>query len=87
MKAPGAPPLAVTAPGWSHGAVDLPITPALREELARLRLAFCCEECLHFCEAREACDLLYPPGPHRRGAFEAPTPGQRLVFCKMFEAR
>lgn len=73
--------------GCSHRRVDQPITPALKEELARLRLAFCCEECLHFADDREACDLLYPVGPHRRAAFEASPPGARLVFCKMFEAR
>ncbi|MBI1948480.1 MAG: hypothetical protein HYS27_22530 [Deltaproteobacteria bacterium] len=67
--------------------MDLPITPELKEEVARFRLAFCCEHCLHFADEPGACDLLYPVAPHRRAAFERPPPGARLVFCKMFEAR
>lgn len=67
--------------------MDLPITETLREELARYRLAFCCEECLHFADHRQGCDLLYPVEPHRRSTFERSPPGARLVFCKMFEAR
>lgn len=64
--------------------MDQPITDELRAEIARWHLAFCCEECLHFCQARRACDLLYPVDPHLRESFEH---GQRLVFCKMFEAQ
>lgn len=75
------------APRWSDDAVELTLTPALREDLARLRLVFCCEECLHFADEREACDLLYPVAPHRRAAWDDAGEGARLVFCKMFEAR
>ncbi|MCC7072443.1 MAG: hypothetical protein IT383_14030 [Deltaproteobacteria bacterium] len=64
--------------------MDQPITDQLKGELARWRLLFCCEDCLHHCEARQACDLLYPEEPHRRASFER---GERLVFCKMFEVR
>lgn len=67
--------------------VDLLITADLRDEIGRLRLAFCCEECGHFAAHREACDLLYPVEPHRRARFENAAAGDRLVFCKMFEAR
>lgn len=75
------------APRWSDSAVELTLTPALRDELARLRLVFCCEECLHFADERQACDLLYPVAPHRRATWEEAGPGTPLVFCKMFEAR
>ncbi len=64
--------------------MDQPITDELRREVERWRLAFCCEECLHFDDERAACDLLYPVAPHRRERFER---GSRLVFCKMFEVR
>jgi len=80
-------PLAAGSPRCSPRRVELPLTPELRAELTRWRLAFCCEECLHFADEAEACDLLYPVQPHRRAAFERAPAGARLVFCRMFEAR
>lgn len=58
----------------------------LREEAKRYRLAFCCEDCANFVPAKEACSILYPTEPHRRASVEALAEGERLYFCKMFEA-
>ena len=54
----------------------------LRREASDLSLKFCCEDCAHFAEDREACGNGYPVAPHR---------GVRLnlvgevAFCKEFE--
>lgn len=58
----------------------------LREEIGRFRLAFTCEDCVHFHASDDACDLLYDPTPHRRATVEALADGEPLSFCKMFEA-
>ena len=62
------------------------LTDLVREEIRRYRLAFVCEECRHFVEPEETCDLLYPTEPHRRATYESAPAGERLVFCKMFES-
>ncbi len=69
-----------TVPVWS------PLTPALREEILRHRLAFTCEDCAHFVPREGACDLLYPTEPHRRATVDKKVDGDPLLFCKMFEA-
>ena len=63
-----------------------PVTPALREEIRRFRLAFTCEDCVHFVTPEQVCDLLYPTEPHRRATVEKKQDGDPLLFCKMFES-
>lgn len=58
-----------------------------RDEHKRFRLACCCEDCASWHEGRQACSILYPSEPHRREHVESLRDGERLYFCKMFEAR
>lgn len=58
-----------------------------REEQKRFRLVFSCEDCASFHEGRQACSVLYPTEPHRKAHVEGLEDGERLYFCKMFEAR
>jgi hypothetical protein len=60
-------------------------TEALERDAQALRLAFCCEECLHFDEDAGQCGIFFPTAPHRRARFEEAARGDRLYFCKMFE--
>lgn len=62
------------------------MSPSFREQRERHRLAFACEDCRHFCEEREECAVRYPTEPHRRATVDALVDGERLYFCKMFEA-
>lgn len=63
-----------------------PLTQALRDEIRRYRLAFTCEECIHFVATDQICDLLYPTEPHRQASVDAKQDGDPLLFCKMFES-
>jgi hypothetical protein len=58
----------------------------LREEIGRFGLAFTCEDCNHYVNEDEACDLLYDPTPHRNATMDALADGAPMAFCKMFEA-
>ena len=60
----------------------LPQDDRFREERARLRLSFTCEDCALWDDARDACAHGYPTREHRR-----PEPGadREVVFCKDFE--
>jgi len=62
------------------------MSDAFREETERYRLAFTCEDCLHFCAERKLCDIAYPTEPHRREHIAALEDGARVFFCKMFES-
>lgn len=62
------------------------MSPQFREEAERYRLAFTCEACLHFCPERATCAIQYPPDPHRAERAASLADGERLYFCKMFEA-
>jgi hypothetical protein len=58
-----------------------------REEAERFRLVYACEDCAQFCESRETCAIQYPTAPHRAAHIASLENGDRLHFCKMFEAR
>lgn len=55
---------------------------ALRDEIARYRLAFSCDRCAQYDPESDRCSLGYPVAPHRRSDVEAMS---ELVFCKHFE--
>ena len=59
----------------------------LRQERLSLGLVSCCEDCEHFVDDTEACDLIYPTIPHRRAVWDAAKDGDEMSFCKMFEVR
>lgn len=63
------------------------MSDAFRAQAAKYKLAFACEDCVHFCSEREDCDIAYPCAPHRRAHIEQLGPKDRVFFCKMFEAR
>jgi hypothetical protein len=52
----------------------------LRDEAARYRLRFACDDCAHFAVERGRCSLSYPAAP-RRDALER----ESLETCKEFE--
>lgn len=58
-----------------------------REEARQTRLAFTCEECEHFSPEDGRCAIFFPTEPHRRATVEQLEDGERVYFCKMFEAR
>ena len=57
-----------------------------RREKEQFRLKECCEDCEHFCAARKRCEMLYPVEPHLLETFNKTNDGERIYFCKMFEA-
>lgn len=56
-------------------------------QVKEYRLSFTCEECGYFVPAHDVCGLLYPTTPHRAATFAALQLGDRVQFCKMWEAR
>ena len=52
----------------------------LRDEAARYRLRFACDDCAHFDADGARCSLAFPAAP-RRDALE----GAELELCKSFE--
>jgi len=62
------------------------MSQGLREEVKRLRLVFTCDDCANFAAHLEQCSLRYPTAEHRKAHVEALRDGERVVFCKMFEA-
>ncbi|HXW53747.1 MAG TPA: hypothetical protein VEL47_06555 [Myxococcota bacterium] len=57
-----------------------------RQEKEQYRLKECCEDCRHFCETRKKCEMLYPVKHHLKETFVNAKSGDRIYFCKMFEA-
>lgn len=57
-----------------------------RREKEQFRLKENCEDCQHYCETRDQCGMLYPVLPHKSATFEKAADGERIYFCKMFEA-
>jgi hypothetical protein len=57
-----------------------------RRQKEKYRLQECCEDCQHFCEVRKSCEMAYPVNPHLRATFDEAQEGERIHFCKMFEA-
>lgn len=55
----------------------------LRAEIARYRLVFTCEQCVHYEEDQRSCSQGFPSDEHREQTLEL---GRTLVFCKLFEA-
>lgn len=54
----------------------------LKAEVARFRLRFSCDDCVHF-DPGAGCSQGFPSSEHRASSLE----GRRsVVFCKMFEA-
>jgi len=64
-----------------------PVTALFLEEAERLRLRFCCEECIFFQpEQGGRCLYNYPNTQHRRAYFEEDhVVGRVLIFCREFE--
>jgi hypothetical protein len=56
-----------------------------REDVARFRLVFTCEQCGNWQPEAQACSILYPTEPHRQATVDKLNDGDRLYFCKMFE--
>lgn len=53
-------------------------------EVARFRLAHCCEDCVYHRVDEDRCAHGYPDATHRRLAFAADGPLDGM-FCKEFE--
>lgn len=62
------------------------MTPEFRRDVDEHRLVFTCEACVHFCDQRVACAVLYPTTPHQAATVDGTKDGDRIFFCKMFEA-
>lgn len=57
-----------------------------RRQKEQFNLKECCEDCEHHCSERRSCEMGYPVTPHLRANFEKAETGERIYFCKMFEA-
>ena len=57
-----------------------------RTEKEQFSLKDTCEDCSHYCEQRNLCAMLYPVKPHLSETFNEAKEGERIYFCKMFEA-
>jgi len=62
---------------------DKNIADAIKE----YKLAFTCEQCAYFIEEEQVCSMLYPISEHSQQRFLSLQEGDRLRFCKMFEAK
>lgn len=58
-----------------------------RREKEQYQLKECCENCQHYCPERNLCGMLYPVEPHLSQTFDQAKEGDRIYFCKMFEAK
>jgi hypothetical protein len=58
-----------------------------KEQSKQFGLVANCESCRYFCKERELCGILYPVKPHREKTFKEAKDGERIYFCKMFEAK
>lgn len=58
-----------------------------QREREHFKLKSCCEECVHYCRKRDACAMQYPVDSHRLQAFDKAKEGERIYFCKLFEAK
>lgn len=58
-----------------------------KEQKKRYNLKDCCEDCQHHCPQRNKCAMLYPVDHHLRETFDNTKDGERIYFCKMFEAK
>jgi len=65
----------------------IPMTETYRQEKARFNLKESCEACRYYCEKSDRCSMLYPMEPHREQTFREAKDGERIYFCKMFEAQ
>jgi hypothetical protein len=57
-----------------------------RKEKEQFSLKDTCEDCSHYCAERNLCAMLYPVKPHLTETFNEAEEGERIYFCKMFEA-
>lgn len=57
-----------------------------RQQKEQFNLKECCEDCEHFGEQRRLCEMGYPVAAHERESFQKAQDGERIYFCKMFEA-
>jgi len=57
-----------------------------RKEKEQYRFKECCEDCSHYCERRKKCEMLYPVEHHLQKTIDRANDGDRIYFCKMFEA-
>jgi hypothetical protein len=65
----------------------IPMTEQYQQEKTQYNLKECCEDCSYYCPIRNKCAMLYPTEPHRKEAFDKAACGERIYFCKMFEAK
>lgn len=56
-----------------------------RRESKRYNLAFTCQSCAYFLD--DNCTIHYPVEPHRQETVDELKNGDRMYFCKMFEAK
>jgi len=63
--------------------MKLPQDALFREQAAKFRLRFTCEQCAMFDDATEKCAHGYPNAEHRDAHYA--DPAALLVFCKHFE--
>lgn len=63
------------------------MSEAYRLEKEKYRLKDCCEDCSYFNEEKSSCAMLYPTEPHVKQTFLKAKDGDRIYFCKMFEAK
>lgn len=58
----------------------------LKEQISSFRLAFNCEKCGFYSVDDGQCSILYPTKDHISTATQDLEEGDRVYFCKMFEA-
>lgn len=58
-----------------------------RDETEQYRFVFTCQDCDLWLEKEDKCSIHYPTEPHRQETVDATPDGERLYFCKMFEAK
>lgn len=63
------------------------MTERYQKEKAQYNLKECCEDCRYFCDKTVRCAMLYPITPHQKESFAKAKEGERIYFCKMFEAQ
>jgi hypothetical protein len=62
------------------------MTKQHRKEKSQYNFKESCEDCRYFCLKTERCSMMYPTLAHRRAVYIKASDGERIYFCKMFEA-
>lgn len=71
---------------WRWVSMHVKMSEEFTKEIKEYGLVYTCEHCSLFLPEDGKCSILYPTKPHRLTTINKLKAGERMYFCKMFEA-